>query len=185
MFRCGCTTIRCFFVTSSFLQKGWQVPKASCPRRQHASYPNPYPCSGGLQTGFKGFKDTLHFFFPLQVMHRLPCSPLLLLTGGTGCLWFACCSPQGQALLPDRTLSYLLLNKKCRTWPAHGGGGRSATSTRAPPGIQDQDQDLKRSKCICCGADDVLLADRKLLKLGIKWGKNAGWNLLITLIWFC
>lgn len=56
------------------------------------------------------------------------------------------------------------------------------TSTWAPPGIQDQDQDLKRSKCICCGAGDVLLEDRKLLKLGIKWGKNAQWNLLVTLI---
>lgn len=65
-----------FFITSTFLQKGWQIQKASCPTGQHASYTNLYPCSGGLQNGFKELKETLRFFLLCkdQWCHLHPCS---------------------------------------------------------------------------------------------------------------
>lgn len=65
-----------FFITFIFLQKAWQIQKASCPRGQHASYTNLYPSSGGLQNGFKQFKEILHFFFLCkdQWCHLHPCS---------------------------------------------------------------------------------------------------------------
>lgn len=65
-----------FFITFIFLQKAWQIQKASCPRGQHASYTNLYPSSGGLQNGFKEFKEILHFFLLCkdQWCHLHPCS---------------------------------------------------------------------------------------------------------------
>ena len=130
----------CFFVTSTFLQKGWQVPKASCPNGQHASYANLYPAQEAFKLCSGDFKTTLHVF-SLCKDHLSPCSPSLLLTRG----WAACGLPAAS----PRASPCPLLNKKRCGQPTHGEGERSATSTRAPPGTQHQDQDFKRSKCIC------------------------------------
>lgn len=120
-----------FFNISTFLQKGWQIQKASCPRGQHESYTNLYPCSGRLQNGIKELKVILHFFLLCkdQWCHLHPCSQW----PGVGCLWFAQCFPQSPVLLPGIS-SCLPTNKKCCT-PNHGGEG-FVTSTWTLPGIQ-------------------------------------------------
>lgn len=130
-----------FFVTSTFLQKGGQVPKASCPRGQHASYANPYPAQEAFKLCLKDLKTScISFSFARIRDASFAVFTFALVDQGIGCLWFACCFSQGPALLPGCASSCLPSNKKCCAHgPTHGEGEGLATYMWAPPGIQDQD----------------------------------------------
>lgn len=166
MFRCGFTTSDVFHHLH-LLAERLVGPKGKLSQRAARILDKPVPRSGGLQTAFKGFKAMLHFFFLCKDQGRIfchvhPCSrwpgdwlPVL-------CLFFS----HGPALLLLCASSCLPSNKQRCVQPTHGEGGRFATHTPAPPGIQDQDRDLKRSKCICCGANAVLACAPQAARVG-------------------
>lgn len=123
-----------FFINSTLLKKGWQVPKVSCPKGDSVCLTQTHtPAQEAFKLGLKTF--CISFSFARINDASFAMLTLALVDQGTGCLRFACSFPWGPALLPGRASSCLPLNKKCCAQPTLGEGERFLTSTWAPPGI--------------------------------------------------
>lgn len=172
--------IRCFLSSSSSCRKVGKSKRQAVPEDSMHLTHTCTPPQEAFKMGLKNSRKFCISFSFARISDAI--FTLALSDQETGCLWFAHSFPQSPALFPGCASSCLPTNKKCCTRPNHGGEG-FVTSVWTLPGIQHQDQDLKPSNCICCGTTAVLLAYCKLLQS--KWGKNAPWNLIITLISFC
>lgn len=156
-----------FFTNFTIFQKGWQVPKASCPKGDSMCLTQTLtPAQEAFKLGLKTFCISFSIARISDALFAM--LTVALVDQGTGCLCFACCFPQVPALLPGHASSCLPLNKKYCAQPTLGEGERFPTSTWASAGIQDEDQDLKCNKCICRGASAVLLVHCKLFESDIK-----------------
>lgn len=174
--------IRMFFIT--FLQEGWKVPKASCPLGTMHHIQRQTPAQEAFRLSLKDIRTfCISFSFVSITDASFATFTLALIDQRIVCLGHACCFPQGLSLLQCHEPSCLLSNKKCCMRPIHGEAERSAISLKAPPGIQDQNQDLKNA----ANAFVVVLMLFCLYTAScsgqlLNGEKNAPRNLVFTLI---
>lgn len=186
IFRCGFITSGCFSSPPPSCRKAGRSQRQAVPEgSMHLTQTHTL-----AQKAFKlGLKDLKTFLISFSFARIRDASfvmlTLALVDQGTGCLWFACRFPWGPALLPGCSPCRLPSNTKYRVRSTHREGERFATCTQPPPGIQDQDQDVKSSKRTCCELLTLFCLYSASCSGQVLSRGNAPRNLVITLILFC